>query len=427
MSGAQGDVIAAVVDSIRQSRGRMADFEALCDCGGRFAGSDSEKAAVAYLKARIEAEFGRPPDVFASSYDGWARRGQTLELLGPAATELPCHALVWSPATPPGGIEAEVLDLGRGAPNFIRANAGTVNGRIVLVRHEYMFSAETVHRRLKYDAARECGAVGFLIASHLPGDLLVTGSSGRNRPDDISAAAITHEGAEALGARDGARPVVRLTVDTTTGAGTAESLVLDLPGETPEWVVLSAHIDGHPLAESAMDNATGLAVALDVARALRPHMAGMRRGLRLCLFNLEEWGLAGSAAYVDAMPQAARDAIALDINLDSVGGDGRLTALSSGFPKVEDFLRGLPPEVSDDLRFHRPLMRNSDHYNFARHGIPAFRLVAGFDDPESDLRYVLTPADRRDKVAAGELEQAALLSAMAAAQACGVDELSLRE
>ena len=46
-------------------------------------------------------------------------------------------------------------------------------------------------------------------------------------------------------------------------------------------------------------------------------------------------------------------------------------------------------------------MQNSDHANFALAGIPAMRLVAGFDDPGANLRYVLTPADTRDKVAAG--------------------------
>ena len=52
------------------------------------------------------------------------------------------------------------------------------------------------------------------------------------------------------------------------------------------------------------------------------------------------------------------------------------------------------------LRTVRPLMQNSDHANFALAGIPALRLVAGFDDPNANLRYVLTPADTRDKVQA---------------------------
>ena len=40
-------------------------------------------------------------------------------------------------------------------------------------------------------------------------------------------------------------------------------------------------------------------------------------------------------------------------------------------------------------------MRNSDHANFAAHGIPALRLLAGFDEPASHLRHLLTRADTR--------------------------------
>jgi hypothetical protein len=43
-------------------------------------------------------------------------------------------------------------------------HADEIAGRIVLVRHELMFAAGTIHRRIKYQTAVEAGAVGFLIA-----------------------------------------------------------------------------------------------------------------------------------------------------------------------------------------------------------------------------------------------------------------------
>jgi hypothetical protein len=85
---------------------------------------------------------------------------------------------VRSVATPRGGLAAEVVDLGRGTPEEFAAHAGDIKGRIVLVRHELMFAAGTIHRRRKYLAALEAGAVGFLIAGPVPGQL-VAGSSGR--------------------------------------------------------------------------------------------------------------------------------------------------------------------------------------------------------------------------------------------------------
>jgi Zn-dependent M28 family amino/carboxypeptidase len=53
------------------------------------------------------------------------------------------------------------------------------------------------------------------------------------------------------------------------------------------------------------------------------------------------------------------------------------------------------------------MMSNSDHYNFARHGIPALRLVAGFGRPESNIRYILTREDTRNKVDEAQLRAAA--------------------
>src|SRR5204863_3951621 len=98
-----------------------------------------------------------------------------------------------------------------------------------------------------------------------------------------------------------------------------------------------------------------------------------------------------------------------------------LAALSSGYGGVEPFLLKVAEANGQGLRTVRPLMTNSDHANFAAGGIPAIRLVAGFDDPNAHLRVVLTPADTRDKVAQGELRQATLLTAALVAAACTAD------
>ncbi|WP_420224261.1 hypothetical protein [Pigmentiphaga litoralis] len=53
-----------------------------------------------------------------------------------------------------------------------------------------------------------------------------------------------------------------------------------------------------------------------------------------------------------------------------------------------------------------PLMPNSDHANFAAHGIPAMRLLAGFDKPESRVNNILSPGDVPSVVKESELRQA---------------------
>jgi len=310
----------------------------------------------------------------------------------------PCHPLVRTIATPPGGLTAQVVDLGRGTPEEFEAHATDLSGRIALVRHELMFVAGTIHRRRKYLAALEAGAVGFLIAGPLPGRP-VAGSSvsmvnvavGQPRALRRSAAADS-----------GVMPAAGMPAPFYPAS--TRTLLFDLPGRTEECIVVSAHVDGHDGGESAMDNASGLASLLAATRALAPLVKDFRRGVRLAFFSVEEWALTGSAQYVQGLAQAERQRIALNVNLDSVGGSPNLAALSSGFPGLEPFLLRVAEMSGIPLRTVRPLMQNSDHANFALAGIPALRLVAGFDDPGANLRYVLTPADTRDKVCRGGAE-----------------------
>jgi aminopeptidase YwaD len=93
---------------------------------------------------------------------------------------------------------------------------------------------------------------------------------------------------------------------------------------------------------------------------------------------------------------------------------------------LEPFLLEVAAANGHALRCVRPLMMNSDHGNFALAGIPAFRLVAGYDDPLANARYVLTPADTRDKVARAELATAAELSAAVIMAACDAAEAEAR-
>ena len=405
-----------IADRITADRGLWQDFNDICDCGGRLAGTASERKAFTLLRDRVRAaapaNAGRSIPV---PYGGWRAKRATLRLGD--GTMAACHPLVRTIATPKDGLAAEVVDLGRGTPEEFQAHARELRGRIALVRHELMFAAGTIHRRRKYDMARANGAAGFLIAGPLPGEL-VAGSSGREGGEGIPALGIAPETASRLARRADGWPLATMTIETEENPAETETLVYDYPGRTGEWVVLSAHVDGHDLAESAMDNGTGLAAVLAATRALAPEVGRWRRGLRVMFFSVEEWALTGSAQYVKALAQAERDRIALNVNLDSVAGSADLAALTSGYAGVEPFLLKVAAANSQRLRTVRPLMTNSDHANFAQGGIPAIRLVAGFDDPAANLRLVLTPADTRDKVAEADLRRAALLTAAIVAAAC---------
>lgn len=405
----------AILGALATDASLWRDFNAICDCGGRVAGSASEKEALE-VALKLLKQIDSEARTAMLRYAGWRCHGARLRLLSNNRS-LPCNPLLGSQSTGPGGLNAEVIDLGRGALEQFEQHARDVAGRIVLARHEYPFSAGHLHRRRKYGWAMERGAVGFIIASPFAGQGAVSGSSGRGGAAGIPAVATDFESAALLAAGDERLPRVELTVHAEDYAAETSMVIAEMPGRTPQWVVLSAHLDGHDLAESAMDNASGVAVVLAVARTLAPFVGQCRRGLKVCLFSAEEWALAGSSDYLERMSAAERNAIALNINLDTVAGDSRLTALVSEFAALEGFVRSTAALIGMPVDVYRPMMPNSDHYNFARHGIPALRLVAGFDAPHSNVRHILTAADTRDKVAPGELKSAALVAATLACRA----------
>jgi Iap family predicted aminopeptidase len=419
-----------LVAEIGRSDELWRDFQALCALGGRLCGTASEGEARALLGDRLaaiaDAHGGRLTRQ-TMPYEGWRARNCRLRLEGPATAEFEVCALLRSPPTPAGGLTAEVIDLGRGGVEDFEARGEDIAGKMVLVRHEYMFSTDHIHRSRKFAWARERGAAAFLIAAMDDQDGPVAGGAGFAAGADIPAAGISAEVARRLASSDAGLPRARLFLDVERAPAETETLILDLPGRGPEWVVLSAHLDGHDLGQSAIDNASGVAAALAAARTLAPRVSAFERGLRVCLFSVEEWGLLASKAYVEGLSAAERQALVLDINLDSVAGSPNLTAMTSGFDALAPFLTAVAGNCGVALEIHRPLVANSDHYNFAVNGIPAFRLVAGFNEPESRVRYVLTPADTEDKVSVDELRAASLLAAAVAARACADPSLTFRE
>lgn len=380
------------------------ELETLCALGGRLAGSASEAAAVAFARERLAAVPNASVREDPVQYPGWHCRAAQLSS-AITGESFPCTPLLGTAST--AGLVAEVLDLGLGREADFKREADRIPGRIVMVGHEYPFAPAHVHRRVKLGLAQQMGAAGFLIAHPEAGIGPVSGSSGRNGGPGIPALGIGAEAAHALRASpDGTLASAQIRIDADDHPACTQVLVADLPGRGPDWVVVSAHIDGHPLGESAIDNATGVAVALGLARALAPQVSACPRGLRICLFSAEEWGLTGSRLWLERMEPAARRLMVVNINLDSVGGASGLTALTSGFEGLDGWVKAAAARAGFPLATHLPLMANSDHANFAAHNIPALRLIAGFNAPHSNLRYLLTAADTRDKVRPEELDAA---------------------
>ena len=99
------------------------EFAALCNFGGRLAGTKSERAAMEYVAKRGSLASGVPCTFLPVSYGGWRATKAELRLSDGALAA--CHPLVRSTPTAAGGLSAEVIDLGRGTPEEFEAQDRT--------------------------------------------------------------------------------------------------------------------------------------------------------------------------------------------------------------------------------------------------------------------------------------------------------------
>jgi Zn-dependent M28 family amino/carboxypeptidase len=100
-----------------------------------------------------------------------------------------------------------------------------------------------------------------------------------------------------------------------------QNLVLNLPGTSSKkahqgMILLGAHYDAVPGTPGADDNASGIAVLLELARIFTAQPT--RRPLRLVAFDLEEYGVKGSEAYASQVWQA-HESIRLMLSLEMLG------------------------------------------------------------------------------------------------------------
>jgi len=109
---------------------------------------------------------------------------------------------------------------------------------------------------------------------------------------------------------------VRIELQQEQWMGSSHNVICDLPGETDEFIALTAHYDSTSLSTGAYDNMSGCIGLLGVAEAYakQPH----RYGLRLIFCGSEERGLLGAKAYCAAHENELAK-VALNVNLDMIG------------------------------------------------------------------------------------------------------------
>lgn len=396
------------------------DFEQICDCGGRVAGTESEALAQQVLLRAVESLGG---EIELQNFEVQGRRSEThsVKITG-TGRELEGYPLL-NCADIPNDLELEVIDLGRGTTADFEGAAHLIAGRAVLVRHEFPFSTNHVHRGVKYALAGKYGAKAFLIGNNQPGSGPVSGSGGSGSPNDLPAFGLSYDSTlELATALTSHATSVTLRNRAVSKQWVGTNIFVHFTGKTDSRVVLSAHIDGHGLAESAMDNGTGLATVLEVARRIGPHVKDMERGLTVALFTFEEWALTGSAYYVASLSEEERSRIHCNVNVDTPVGYPRVFGLTAGNELILDLLRRSSARGGTPVHPVYARTSNSDHHNFLEANIPAVRLIGGYNDDSATSRLLLTAADTRQRVEPLDLRHGSIVTAGIVLDALGAFE-----
>lgn len=161
---------------------------------------------------------------------------------------------------------------------------------------------------------------------------------------------------------------VKITLEQDEYKGHSHNVVLDLPGDIPETIVLTAHYDSVPLSKGAYDNMSGSIGLLMLAEHFKtaPH----RYGLRFIWCGSEERGLLGSKAYLESHEDEIKN-IVLNVNLDMIGCImGDFAAGCTTEEKLIHFLQYFASIKGFGIRAVQEVYP-SDSTPFADKGIPA--------------------------------------------------------
>jgi len=283
----------------------------------------------------------------------------------------------------------------------------------------------------KYEMAAKAGAAGAIIihtthSAGYPWQVVQTSWSGEqfalpheSEPELPVKAWVTEDGARKIARLGGQdldalraaaekrdfRPVslgvaADITLKNQVKKSQTANVIGRLPGRDPtlakEAVVYTAHHDHLGIKEGAkpgqdsiyngaLDNASGVAAMLAIAKAMKALPEPPRRSVIFAAVAAEEQGLLGSA-YLAAHPPLPAGRIAADINIDGINIWGRtrdLTMVGLGKSSLDDWIVKLagmqgrvvvPDQFPDKGFFYR-----SDQFSLAKVGVPAAYFDAGTD------------------------------------------------
>ena len=406
--------------------------------GPRLSGSLQARKAEEYVAAELKA-LGLDVRLEKVMVPHWVRGEETAALVqwpGQAADtkqKIVLTELGGSVATPTEGITADVVVVN----NFDELQSlgrEKVAGKIVLFNNRFdkamaaqgragdAYGQAVVYRSNAPSAAARLGAVASLIRSVGSVEFRLPHTGQTRYADDapkIPAGAVAAEDADLLANVAPQGPVRMRLVMTPQTLPDAEgfNVIGDLKGSTnPEQIVIvSGHLDSWDLGTGAIDDASGVASAMQVANIVKQLKLKPKRTIRVVAWANEENGLRGARGYAEAHAGEMQNHVGA-IEMD--GGAGHPAGINiSGTKELKDMLKPVATVLQEIGAGALDFVEGAgaDIGPVEKFGVPGFSPMS---DSRAYFHYHHTAADTLDKIVPRELaENAAVLSVLSYALA----------
>jgi len=269
--------------------------------GPRPAGSSSEQAAAAWAADYLKGLGFSNVHIQSFPLVGWERGEESASIIGPHPQTLVVAALGHSIATPPGGIEAEVVRFTT-LEALMAVPDGALAGKIAYVDAGQLIANQdgsgygplTRIRGAGPNEAARKGALAFIMRS-AGSDEHRMPHTGTTRYVDgkvpVPGFALSAPDADQLSRLVAMGDPVRIHLSSTahTYETTSQNVIADVPGtlRPEEVVLLGSHMDSWDLGTGAIDDGAGGAITIAAAKAILDR-GGAERTVRVVLFGAEE-------------------------------------------------------------------------------------------------------------------------------------------
>ncbi|WP_426661461.1 M20/M25/M40 family metallo-hydrolase [Rhodanobacter aciditrophus] len=329
------------------------------EVGPRLAGSPSDQRARDWAVAKFKALGFDKVYTEPVSYPLWERRHESGAIVAPFPQRLVLTALGYSPATPKGGLTAQVVGFDSLAA-LKAADPATIKGKIVYVGYRMQrhrdgrdYGTGSAVRVAGPVIAARKGAAGYLLRSagtDAHQRIAHTGVTGfRDPAKAIPAAALSNPDADQLErVLAYGRPVmVKLDLDCgIVGEYTGANVIGEITGRKhPDQVVaIGGHLDSWDPGTGAIDDGAGVAIAMAAARLIHDLPRRPDRTIRVIAFANEEMGLWGGRAYAD---KHAAEVAKFQLGTESDLGADKVYRMSAS---VKPQARGAIAQIAEVLK-----------------------------------------------------------------------------